>query len=61
MSNEEIFYKCWQCGRVFSRRDIEAFEAREYLEGFAFIRCPSCGSRIIVKIRKEGYKIVKAV
>jgi len=57
----EIYYKCWKCGRVFDRSEIEAFEARELGEGFTFIRCPACGSKIIVKIRREGYKLVKAV
>ncbi len=61
MSSQDILYKCWKCGRIFSRRDIEAFEAREYGEGYAFIRCPACGSKIITKIRKEGYKKVKAI
>lgn len=42
-------------------REIEAFEAREAAEGYAFIRCPACGSKIITKIRKERYKKVKAI
>ncbi len=61
VSEDEIFYKCWKCGRVFSMREIEAFEAREATEGYAFIRCPACGSKIITKIRKERYKRVKAL
>lgn len=57
----EVLYRCWKCGRIFSRREVEAFEARGELgEGFAFIRCPACGSKIIIKIRREGYKLVKA-
>ena len=61
MANQEILYKCWKCGRIFSIRDIETFESRELGEGFAFIRCPACGSKIITKIRKEGYKKVKVI
>ncbi len=58
---EDILYKCWMCGKVFRRSDVEAFEAREIGEGYAFIRCPACGSKIITKIRREGFKRVKAI
>ncbi len=61
MTEEEILYKCWKCGRVFSSKEVEAFEARDLAEGFTFLRCPACGSKIILKIRKEGFKIVKAI
>ncbi len=41
--------------------EIEAFEEHESIEGYTFIRCPACGSKIITKVRKERYKKVKAV
>jgi len=59
--SSDILYRCWKCGRFFNKRDIEAFEAKELGEGFVFIRCPACGSKIIVKVRKEEPKLVKAV
>jgi len=52
MTEEEVIYKCWSCEKTFSHAEIEAVER---------IRCPYCSSRIIVKIRKEVWKRVKAV
>ncbi|MCC6021539.1 MAG: hypothetical protein QXH99_04655 [Sulfolobales archaeon] len=50
--SEEILYKCWMCGRTFSNKDIELIER---------ISCPYCSSRIIVKIRKDVWRRVKAI
>jgi|Deesub1362A_J573_1020465.scaffolds.fasta_scaffold101087_1 DNA-directed RNA polymerase subunit RPC12/RpoP len=63
METTVIRYRCWNCGRVFSKEDIEAFEyfGREGIEGFGYIRCPYCASKIITKIRKEIPKMVKAI
>ncbi|MEZ0345101.1 MAG: DNA-directed RNA polymerase subunit P [Infirmifilum sp.] len=52
MSTEEKIYRCMQCGKEFSLKEIIA------LPGF---RCPYCGFRIVEKTRPVIPKRVRAV
>ncbi len=56
-----VYYRCWSCGRVFEKRELEPFAERALREGYAFIRCPMCGSKLIVKARKGAPVKVEAV
>lgn len=56
-----MYYKCWVCGEQFDRRQLEPFSERAAREGYAFIRCPKCGSKLVVKTRKSSPTRVEAV
>ena len=46
-----IHYKCFICGQEFEAEKLTLMPGP---------RCPYCGSKVIVKIRIEGIKRVKA-
>ncbi|MCC6046909.1 MAG: hypothetical protein LM571_01805 [Desulfurococcaceae archaeon] len=56
-----VYYKCWVCGEQFDKRQLEPFSERAAREGYAFIRCPKCGSKLVVKMRKSAPARVEAV
>jgi len=52
LSEVTMKYKCFICGQEFDTEKLTLMHGP---------RCPYCGSKIVVKIRIEGIKRVKAV
>ncbi len=56
-----VYYKCWVCDKVFGKQELEPFSEKALREGYAFIRCPICGSKLVVKSRRSGPTKIEAV
>ena len=56
-----VYYKCWVCGEQVDKRQLEPFSERAAREGYAYKRCPKCGSNLVVKMRKSAPARVEAV
>jgi len=52
MSTGEKIYKCTNCGKIFSKEELELLPG---------IHCPYCGWTIIVKLRPPIAKKIKAI
>ncbi|NPA85990.1 MAG: DNA-directed RNA polymerase subunit P [bacterium] len=50
LTREQIRYRCFFCGKVYTSEEVEA------MRGF----CPNCGNNVFVKVRPQQPKIVKA-